>query len=338
MVMTKSINDQFVAVEASRSIELGVEIIYSQVDLTDSQATASARKTLLDCKFQGDAIRQEEILDAADEVCRVVRISRSSDDGTEDLLDIFTSDQIISMKDRIHDYLGCSISGHLDSLKQPRGYPTYIGRLATYFWSSDDEITSSFGSFERRHVDPNDSARGPIERNSRELANLANQKILRQLKSFYQADFSVELTGPTKKVEGSKISWERGIAECQFLVLDYIRDQLSTARRTVSNQTPTMTIDDIRTNITSIVTGRKGLLKTAGEVSLILSEQLGYAIDNVAEYSLEVMHRGRMGALRFEREPEGARRAIQKVESLLMHIAAMSETRDDQAEIPILDL
>lgn len=318
----------------------GLEIVHSSTEINEVPSTTSARESLAEAKFNGDIERLDAIVFAVDEVSRVLRISRQSEsDDIETLEDIFTAEQIEAMSNRMHEYLGMSIDEHLAKLEQPPGYPEYIGKLAMYFYTSEDIVTSSFGAFERRHTDPTLKASGPLERNSRQYATYANEMILKQFDSFYQAGFVVELVGPTKKVEGSRVSWERGIAECQFLALDYIRDLLaggSSSKQDIAR--PSMTVEDIEENISNLILNHKRIV---GEVMLlnhILAEQIDANISDIRDFTREVVHRGRFGTPRFRREPDAARRAIQRVEMLLVHAAALNETRADQEEIPILDL
>lgn len=316
----------------------GIDIIHSRSEASEMPPSMSAREAMMQAKFNGDLQEFETIENAASEVGKVVQVSRSNSDDDETLIDIFTADQVKAMGDRIHEYLGMTIDEHLAQPKQPRGYPAYVGRLALHFWSSEDLVTSNFGSFERQHTDPSVKATGPLERNSRQYAVLASETILKQFDSFYQAELEVKLLGPTKEVEGSQVS-ERGIAECQFLVLDYIRDELARGSRSNPNkQSPSMTIDDMSINITNLMVQRDRLVGEISALNPLLAEQVDHAIRAISEFTVEVIHRGRFGAPRFRREPDNARRAIERVEMLLVHAAAMSEARSDQEDIPILDI
>ncbi|MEI9914177.1 MAG: hypothetical protein WDN66_04355 [Candidatus Saccharibacteria bacterium] len=145
--------------------------------------------------------------------------SRETEDETEDIADIFTAEQICDMAGRIDGYLGMGVEEHLRHLEAPKGYEFYVGRLAAHFIATDRSITSSFSSFERRHTDPVDKATGPLEHNSREYANTAKEVIAKQFEEYYQPDFAISLVGPRKAVGSGRESWERGISECQFLVM-----------------------------------------------------------------------------------------------------------------------
>lgn len=99
-----------------------------------------------------------------------------------------------------------------------------------------------------------------------------------------------------------------------------------------------MTIDDIEQNITNLLINRKRLVTEIGSINPMLAEQVDQGIDTIGQFTTEVFHRGRMGAQRFRKEPDAARRAIRRVETLLIHAASLAEARDDQAEIPVLEL
>lgn len=324
----------------SRLTTFGIEIAHSRSEATEIPPDQSARETIADLDAVGDIEGLAAIAESVAEINKIVLIGRETEDRVLGLLDLFTATQLKEMRDRIHNYLGKDIDSHLKDISAPTGYPFYIGRLAMHFASPNDDVTSQFGGFERRHTDPSAHATGPREYNSREYANWANEELLRQFVSFYQAEFKVVLIGPTKVVEGSRVSWERGIAECQFLVLDYIRDLLaaghSSGRATV--ETDSMTIDDIEQNITNLLINRKRLVTEIGSINPMLAEQVDQGIDTIGQFTTEVFHRGRMGAQRFRKEPDAARRAIRRVETLLIHAASLAEARDDQAEIPVLEL
>lgn len=317
----------------------GIEIIHSQVEANQAPPDMSAREALADSMTCGDTQRQWDIQHAIQQVSQVVRVWQRTDDAEIlDIQDIFTAEQLIAMDSRIQDYLGMDIDSHLETLSAPGGYPFYVGRLAMYFTSSDDEVTSRFSNFEDRHSSRDPKSRGPFEANSREYANFANQELLQQFEAFYQVKFNVDLIGPTKPVGGGRVSWERGIAECQFLVLDYIRDQLITGPRVSPVAGETMTLEDIGANLTTLLSNRRRLFEQTAAISPLLAADLDDAINGLNPFVVEEMHRGRMGTLRYVKEPVSARRAILAAESILLHAASLAESRHDQEDIPILDL
>lgn len=318
----------------------GIEIVHSRSVAGEMPPQLSAAEKIEELKLLEDFDRLLVVSQAASEVSKVVEITRQDENGEQSLIDLFTAEQILEMASRIHSYLGADIDTHLETLSSPRGYPYYIGRLALHFPASDDDVTSQFGAFEARHTNPTPNAHGPKEENSREYANTANTLLLAQFKSYYQTDFDIHLVGPLKKVEGGRQSWERGIAECQFLVLDYIRDLLATgiSSEIRHTETPAMTIEDIETNITNLLLQRNKIVQEVAAINPMLAEQVDLSIDTLRGFTAEVFHRGRMGALRFRKEPDNARRAIQRTEMLLIQAAGLAEGRIDQAEIPVLDI
>lgn len=317
----------------------GIEILHHRSDAVEVPPDCTASETLGNLEKHEQHEAYMDLADAAHEVSKVVVITRGTGEDKKELVDIFTAEQIIEMRDRIHGYLGKDIDSHLAEVAMPANYPYYIGRLATHFTASNSGLITSFGSFVDRHTDPLAKATGPKERNSRELANWANESLLKQFESFYQSELNIELVGPTKKVEGSRISWEKGIAESQFLVLDYVRDLLTTENNTraVKSEVRSMTISDIKINIVNLLVNKNRLVAELTTVNPIIAEQVASSIDGLRPFTTEVFHRGRLGKPRYEKEPDNARRALIRIETLLMNAASLAESRADQAEIPILD-
>ncbi len=316
-----------------------IEIVHSRTEPNDIPPVLTAHETIMQLEADGQFEAVDSIVAAADEVNKIVRISRAEGEETRYLADIFTADQIIEMQRRIHNYLGTNIDSHLASSTMPKGFASYVGRLATYFMASEDLVTSQFGEFERRHSDPSANARGPYEKNSREYAVWANSLLLRQLDEFYQTDLKIELVGPTKEVENSRISWEKGIAESQFIVLDYVRDIItSNNSASTGSEVETMTVQDIESNILNLLTSRKQILTELMSINPLLAQQTDQTIESLLYFTQEVFHRGKIGTPRFKKEPANARRAIYRIEQLLTQANALAGTKENQAEIPIIDI
>ncbi len=321
-------------------LAFGIEILHSHAAVSEMPPEVSAAELMRDPIHETNSELVEELLDAAQEISGLVVISREDGKETHGLLDIFTAEQVLEMQKRVREYLGRSLEEHLADISSAPGYSYYIGRLATHFISSDDDVTTSFGSFVSNHIDPAPGARGPLERNSREYANWANHGLLKQFSDFYQTNLKFQLVGPTKPVEGTRVSWERGIAESQFLVLDYVRDLLSAGNstRATGEGEHTMSLEDIEANLRILLQEKDRLVAESTIINPLLAEQLGSSIDSLRSYTIGVFHRGRMDVPRFKKEPANARAAVARVELLLVEAAAMSTTRDDQVEIPILDI
>ena len=319
---------------------LSIRLAHSQAEVTREPVQQTAQETITELTAAGNMEAVADIAGAYNEISKVVDITRTTKAGVEDILEIFTSAQLIDMKDLIQAYLGKDIESHLADVIAPKGFPLYVGRLATHFTASDNTVSSAFGAFEARHTNPVDKAIGPREDISRNRAVEANNTILRQFDEYYDIGLNVTLRGPKKHADGGSSVWERGIAESQFLVIDYIRDQLITgkAAREPVCLPGAMTIEDIETNIYTILNNKRVLLHDVTEISPMLAEQLEQAIGSVTSFSVESYHRGRMSETRFRHSPDAARRAIVKVEDLLIRAAKLSELQPDQEEIPILDL
>lgn len=318
----------------------GIELLHTRSEVSEVPPDQPANITIHNLQISGNEDKQiDEIIKAADEVNSLVSITRNTGERDEGILDIFTTQQINTMHQRITDYLGMSLDEHLKSLKAPIGYPYYVGRLATYFLAGNDDVTAQFGQFESRHTNPAHNAIGPRESNSREYANWGTNEILRQFKEFYQTDLMITLHGPMKPVEGSRISWERGIAECQFLVLDYVRDQITLTPRSTGDlsEITTMSVEDIEQNLINLKINRDRIVTEVMTLNPVLADQLDNSIDHLSSFMVEVFHRGKMGEPKYRKYPENARRAIGKVELLLVQAAILYGSTENQEEIPILD-
>jgi hypothetical protein len=320
----------------------GVEIQHSiDTDETSSILTegASARETLqlLEAEEKYDAIADLE--HAVHEVSSTVIITRSGKNGVEELTDLFSAPQILEMAKRINDYLGTNIDDHIKNGSRPPGYQFLIDRLSMYYLASDRSVTEGFGRFEQRHSDPLPNAYGPRQQNSRQYAAQANAVITRNLREFYQSDFDVQLIGPTKIVNANAV-WERGIAECQFLVLDYVSSQVALGfdhKVRLPKSEIAMTIDEIAANITALVAQRRIINDKTRDLNPFLAEQINRSIDELNELTLEVIYRGRWGSRMYEREPQKAQRKILNTASLLLHAVGLEHV-SSQEDIPVLDL
>lgn len=315
----------------------GVDIIHSQIEANQIPPECSAREHMGELMQAGDNEAIQDLYAAVETVAQVVDIRQETEDGMLELVDIFTAEQIQNMSERIKDYLGSDVKTYLENITAPPGYPYYVGRLATYFMRADDEVTTSFGAFETRHTDPKPNGVGPYETNSRFYANFANEELLSQLKSYYQAKFDVTLVGPQKRIDGGLMSWERGIAECQFLVLDYIRDQLVAGPRVSASSHETMTLEDIEKNLFNLLVNQHQVVAEVNTINPLLAHELNQALNGLKDFTLEVMHRGRLGLIRYQKEPAKARAAILRAEGFMLQAAGMAEVRADQEDIPILD-
>lgn len=329
--------------DASDRISLptyGIEILHSRSEVNDIPPEITAHEYIEQLEQHGDTDVAQDVLSAATEISQVVQISRKTADGTLGPLDIFTARQLTDMRDRIKEYLGSDIETHLRNVRQPQGYPLFIGRLATHLVARDYEVTSSLHGFLTRHEEPVANAKGPREENSRASAEAANRLMLKQFETFYQSELTIELTGPVKEAPGKYYVWERGIAECQFLVLDYVRDLLAAGRTNnqAATHTELMTMSDLEHNIRNLILSRRDLIEGVEGINPLLAEQLEQALNVIKDFAVEVVHRGRMGVPRFHREPDPARRAVSRVEMLLVHAASLNQNRADQADIPVLDL
>ena len=319
-----------------------VELSYTRSEVRENPPETPASEYMSTLETMDEIEKIAEIESAAEEISVLMSFSQVTSGGKYlGILDIFSATQILEMQGRLHDYLGMSVDEHLDHPEAPKGYPNYIGRLATYFIYSDDEITTQFGSFVDRHIDPVlPNATGPHERNSRQYAVWANNELLRQLKEFYQYDIDIEPRGPIKDVQGTLGCWERGVAECHFILLDYIRDQVAiTARSPVQpGEQLTMGLSDIEQNLVNLTLNRKRIVREVQQLNPVLARQIDNTLDSLPEHMVDVFHRGRMGVPRFHKYPDNARRALERVEALLDSAVILSRNAEHQEEVPILDL
>lgn len=318
----------------------GINLQYSRAEVNEVPPQIPASEQLAQWEQEGDAEKVRQVDLAAGDVDSLVHVTRQTPDGNQGLTDIFTADQLLEMQARIEGYLGVPLDVHFETLGAPTGYPEYIGRLATYFSYADDDVTSAFGVFVDRHiVRQSPSSTGPREPNSRNYAIFANQIILDQLAEYYQADLEISLNGPQKSIAGSVISWERGVAECQFLILDYIRSQVvQTPQQTQARgESVTMSVEDIHQNLSELLVNRQRLIDQVTPINPVLAGQLELVLATLPEHTQAIFHRGRMGVPRFHKHPEAARAAIQRIETLLDQAVLLTTSAPDQAEIPILE-
>lgn len=319
------------------SSPLGVEIIHSRPEALDIPREVSLHDWLQK-PGQLDPELVAKVRDAYTDVTTVVNVRSGSGDEHHELLDLVTPHQVLAMQARIEAYLGQRLGDHLDQPARPVGYEFYISRLASYFRYTDDDITSSFGQFIDRHEDNvSPFATGPHESNSRVYATEANERIVRQLSEYYGVDWEVTLKGPTKPEPGKVSVWERGVAECQFLVLDYLRDQISKGDTSATPETLEMSVRDIETNILSILANKHLILPDVHAINPILAESLENRIQALTELTIETFSRGRGGVPRFKQQPRLARATLLATESLLQEAEHQRDLRYDEAEIPVLE-
>lgn len=318
----------------------GIEIACGRFD-EQQYTTNSARETIAHLEQAGEYDQLTDVYEAISQVEQVVNISRENEDDEESLIDIFSADQIIAMHSRMQNYLGSDLDSYLKDPQNPPGYVFFVERLSTQIASRDADDPSLFSSFVTRHLDnPFKNAIGPTEQTSRRYASQATENILNQFKNYYRTDLVINVTGPTKRTDNGSMAWERGVAECQFLVLDYVRDQLAMNNQDIRSgrHEDAMTFVEIEDNIVTLMRERKRIHKEVVNINPMLAEYIDANIESLAEFTEEVMHRGRMGTPRFMREPRRATHAILNIERLLYQAADQDRGRDDQAEIPILDI
>ncbi len=317
----------------------GIEIKQSTADLPNIREGLSARDAIEHLEQAEDTEAIYAITHAVDEINKVVQITRNNRDRTEELIDLFTPEQLVDMGERIHEYLGSNIDEYTAEGGKPARYEFYVDRLGMYFGGNDTSVTTNFSEFEKRHTEPVTNAKGPYEHNSRRYANYANEMIVRNLTDFYQTGYNIRLLGSTKSADGMLV-WARGIAECQFLVLDYVAVQVAKGfEQTIRlpNSEITMTLEDIGANITTLLTKRSLIHARARQINPIIAEQINTSISALAEFTQEVIYRGRWGSRQYEREPIKAKRQILNIASLLMQAVSL-EYVQGQEEIPVLDL
>ncbi len=321
----------------------GVEILHSTggPEMSEFREDMSARQTIELLEDQGQSESVFRLAHAVAQIGRVIQISRTSDSGDhEELLDLFTADQITKMQSRLVNYSG---NDDLDEFFKDRSLPAYyeffVNRLGMYIPPSDNSVTASaFSRFEERHTDPVENARGPLETNSREFANFANSTILKSLSDFYQMGLDIRLKGPARVTNGAMV-WDRGVAECQFLILDFIASEAAKSyeqKVRLPKSHITMSLGDIATNLSVLLSRKPRIVDAARAINPVLARDIDDSISVLGEFTQEVVRRGRWGALRYEREPQKAQRQILAVQELLIRAADIGFSVS-QAEIPIFD-
>lgn len=319
----------------------GVQINHAVNEVSQTPPDTCAAVTIQSLEQSGDMVSAIQVLSNASDIAHFISLELSGGEtGLEALLSEFTAPQLQTMTSRLQAYLNSDIPSFVDNPQPPQGYPVFIERLGAYFSGGDSDVTSQFSSFYDRHADPRQNATGPLESNSRGYAVNAMHLIERQLREHYQISFEIKRTGPTVDRPGTMHEWAPGVAECQFLVLDCIRDFLSTD--TISKTAPpedySMTVDDIGNNLQQLLANSKQIIEQVFGVNPDIAARVAFAIDGLKEHTLEVFHRGKPGTPRYMRSPENARRAILRVEELLIEAQRQSELEANQEEIPVLDL
>ncbi len=317
----------------------GIDIMRSTPEVANLPPVESAAQTLARAVREGDGNQIVAIETAERHLGKILTVTEDRDGIDMHLTDLFTADQLHEMIRRVTTYLGKSLDAHIEEPGRPTGFDFYVKRLGFHFGSGDDDVTSSFGAFELHHESPTKTAIGPHEGNSRSYALLAIDRMQQQFSDYYQTGLTFKLGGPTKIVNGSRVP-ERGIAESQFLIMDYTRDLLAqeNATRARSHNGEVMTLQDIETNIRILLTQRNSIRTELLQINPIIADQLDVVIVELNKQTIGVMHRGRPGVPKFRRDPNPARRLLTTAETLLMHAEAMSETRSGEEEIPIIEI
>ena len=318
----------------------GANILHSVTESAQKPPEVSAFETFQLFDQQGDEEACEAMLQCAFDISCFIEITlENGNNGVEALMMQFTPSQLQRMHDRVTRYLEMDIPTFLSDPVPPQGYPVYIERLGSYFSGADSLVTSQFSSFYDRHVDPSAGAVGPREINSRIYACEALRILERQLAEHYQVPFTYTRSGPYKENSGM-IDWEPGVAECQFLILDAVRDLLAsdiTSPRT-HTESISMTVPDIGSNIHELLVNKGTVVEQVAAVNPDIARQVEFAIDGLRDHVKEVYHRGRPGVPSYTRRPDNARRAILRVEELLLAARRQSDMEVDQEEIPVLDI
>lgn len=281
-----------------------------------------------------------ELLTALHDIDALVGFSLDGEDIGLDA--IVGREEVIKVWGQILEYLGHpeSMIRALEVDKRSEDFSYYIGRLATYFSASDDSITSDFGSFEKRHTDSQPHATGPLERNSRGYAVLSNQLIQQQLQQFYNANLSITLRGP-KKREENKMVWKRGVSECQFLILDKVRDAyIKSGMENGADPLNTLSLEQIGDDIAMLSALRREITNEVRRTHPLLAE---YVDDQIAQLNAMTGYgfsRGRRADTPiFYREAPKARRELRRLVDLLtLTNAATDVTQVDVEPLNFEDL
>lgn len=316
--------------------QFGITLAHSRVG-TETADSLTAAEQLTEHGENWEVVRRYELRTAINTVSALVDVTAQSDEGgLLGLEDLFTAEQLLDMQSRIQTYLGKPYEQHVQDPKAPAGYDFFVERLSSYFHGDDDSVTGNFRDFLRLHTD-GESGTGPLEINSRRYAQEALERAQLQLVNHFQAPYNFDFTGPRKQQQGSMV-WERGVAECQFLIVDAIRDYTIHGSRVASEDLREMTLEDVETNIRAIIESRGTILKGVAELNPVLTEQVESAINAIGEMTVEVFSRGRPDVARFKREPKTARRHIYQLERLLMQAAILREAASErQEDIPVLE-
>lgn len=316
----------------------GIEIIRSTPEIAEIPPHESAAQALARAVRAGDA-EQIALIETADRnISSIMRIEELRNGVEMGLTDLYTADQLGEINRRITVYLGKSLESHIADPGRPTGFNLYVKRLGLHFSSANDDIIRRFGDFERQHENPVINAIGPREQNSRNLALLAIETMQKQFENYYQTKMRFTPVGPTKVENGSRVP-VRGIAECQFLVMDYTRDLLAheNASRNRGGSSEVMTLNDIEANIMTLITQRKIISTELAQINPMLGSQIDELIGQLNALTIPVMHRGRPGVPKFRRDPHTARSLMTQVETILMHAEAMAQTSTIEEEIPVLE-
>lgn len=317
----------------------GVNILRSTPEIADLPPEESAAQSLATARRHGDGELILAIEDAERQISSIVHIEEVRQGVVLGLTDLFTANQLKEMNRRMTLYLGKSAESHLIKPSRPKGFDLYVKRLGFHFASTNDDVTRSFGAFELHHENPSESAIGPHEVNSRTYALFAIEQMEYQFKNYYQSGITFSPTGPSKLVDNVRVP-ERGVAECQFLVMDYVRDLLAheNATKARTNGGEVMTLGDIEANIMTLLTQRTALCTEVSRLNPLMGSQIDELIGELNSLTVPVMHRGRPGIPKFRREPNTARSLINRIEAVLIHAESMSVPAQDEEEIPIIEL
>ena len=286
----------------------------------------------------GDAEAAEIAQKKLHDLTEIVDISVINGPETLGLGDLLSWIDIEKVHKAIGTYLGRDFDGDLDRDVIPYGYQELVAKFAGYFMLSDADTTTSFGKFEKRHIDPKPTAHGPLERSSREYALRATEMIIWQLEHDYGLQFEIRFGGPKKTLQGGRVVPKRGVAECEFIILDYVRNVLISGEQAAGESRLRSSVDDVGHDINALLVGRDVLVWTVRSINPILANQLDEALDKLKIYMKPGVSRGRFVPHAYVSQTKAARESLHNVISIIKIASEYDQTHRHERPVDELDL
>lgn len=301
----------------------------------------TAHQTIRRYGETGEIEKAEQIARDALLVHNFVKVTASDERGNKRTsLHVFSAHDLGVMAGRVRSYLGVDWEAYVadPSHRKNRDYGIFADRAMRYFSATDDPT----GGFLRHtSAEQQAGAVGPLESTEQKWANGAITKILDNLDRYYNSSMDIKLVRDAKTYTPSGYMSTRGMLQCQFLILDHIRDihamqGAGKERSVLSEVSDSVVHAEIGASIIAMLTNRGSLLELARSHSEEAATIMNSRLTNLARQTNEGFYRGKPRIPNYIYRPDISTDILGLISKSVLEILH-PETTAKQEELPSIE-